>query len=1035
MKERSMKSIKSTPAFSLFRWAVVIPGLAVAALLCAPSSLVAQLGQESTLTCIEDAVGESLQCTANDTRLGLLIVADPNATCMPVEGEPGQYEATVNMQARLESTAAQRYDLNMFIAEDGGNARTGSCHINYLPNEPNALSPGGTCSISGDACLKDEDCDAGESCVGGYDPGAATFGEGTGPFWDREENGDTCGDLEQGVLTFYDLLRLGSCSVNTDVDCAFDRQCPDYDTGETCDSDGTPEEPYEYAEVTIRCVDLVNDAGELIPDGKVDVSTCVSWDNNQTNDTPDDICENVYDGLPGTGSKCNCSRTNTTLNMPAFLTLVKTVVNDNGGTAVADDFQARIDGNNVPWGVAQVLEPGSYTASELGVAGYTASDWGGDCAADGTITLAAGEDATCTITNDDNAPSLILAKTVVNDNGGTAEASDWTLFADAFSVAGSVGGIEVTDQAGTYGLDESGPTGYALTSLTCDNSIGQVSSVTVGLGETVTCTFVNDDLEPSLRLAKTVVNDNGGTAIASDWILYADALSVTGSVGGTEVTDQAGTYDLSESTVANYTNTSITCDDNPEVEVTSVTFDLGETVTCTFVNDDDAPSLRLAKTVVNDNGGTAVASDWILYADALSVTGSVGGTEVTDQAGTYDLSESSVADYTNTSITCDDDPGTEVTSVTIDLGETITCTFVNDDDAPSLTLIKVVVNGSNPGGTAVAADWTLNANGTATPLSGSTPVASGADFLAGTYDLSESGPSDYDASDWVCVGDGNQTDADTIVLGIGDSATCTITNTAHGRVEVLKTVSTVPTAGYTFEIRTGVSDSAVGTTEASCTTDANGECDFGGATFSAGDYWFCETNMLPGWETELTGYPGAIVPNNTDPEVDNSTICAPFSIGVGETVMFTIDNTPPPGGDARTIGFWKNWTSCDGNGNQDAVLDDNLPIILGNLLVDNCPLAVDILDKRDHKNGRKKAGDAIYGLAAQLAAYELNQNASAGTCQAAVDAANDAQALLASVGYDGDGDYLKGKDKSAQPEATELAGILDDYNNNLLCSP
>ena len=54
--------------------------------------------------------------------------------------------------------------------------------------------------------------------------------------------------------------------------------------------------------------------------------------------------------------------------------------------------------------------------------------------------------------------------------------------------------------------------GYSQTSLTCDNSIGQVTSVTLGLGDVVTCTFVNDDVAPSLTLDKVVVNDNGGRA-------------------------------------------------------------------------------------------------------------------------------------------------------------------------------------------------------------------------------------------------------------------------------------------------------------------------------------------------------------------------------------------------------------------------------------------------------------------------------------------------------------------------------------------
>jgi hypothetical protein len=40
--------------------------------------------------------------------------------------------------------------------------------------------------------------------------------------------------------------------------------------------------------------------------------------------------------------------------------------------------------------------------SETGDSDYDASGWGGDCAADGSITLADGEVATCTITNDDD---------------------------------------------------------------------------------------------------------------------------------------------------------------------------------------------------------------------------------------------------------------------------------------------------------------------------------------------------------------------------------------------------------------------------------------------------------------------------------------------------------------------------------------------------------------------------------------------------------------------------------------------------------
>jgi hypothetical protein len=41
--------------------------------------------------------------------------------------------------------------------------------------------------------------------------------------------------------------------------------------------------------------------------------------------------------------------------------------------------------------------------------------------------LGVGDTATCTINNNDIAPQLTLVKTVTNDNGGTADASAWTL--------------------------------------------------------------------------------------------------------------------------------------------------------------------------------------------------------------------------------------------------------------------------------------------------------------------------------------------------------------------------------------------------------------------------------------------------------------------------------------------------------------------------------------------------------------------------------------------------------------------------------
>ncbi|MCX6753448.1 MAG: hypothetical protein NTV03_00050, partial [Candidatus Nomurabacteria bacterium] len=109
--------------------------------------------------------------------------------------------------------------------------------------------------------------------------------------------------------------------------------------------------------------------------------------------------------------------------------------------------------------------------------------------------------------------------------------------------------------------------------------------------------------------------------------------------------------------------------------------------------------------------------------------------------------------------------------ITLSSGQNATCTITNNDITPTLTLEKVVVGGSYD-----ATDWTLTATGP-TGFSGVGPtVNNGASFDAGTYNLSETGPTGYTASDWVCVG-GTTVDGDTVSLALGESATCTITNT------------------------------------------------------------------------------------------------------------------------------------------------------------------------------------------------------------------------------------------------------------------
>ena len=152
---------------------------------------------------------------------------------------------------------------------------------------------------------------------------------------------------------------------------------------------------------------------------------------------------------PNAGNNSATEATTVVAQPTPTLSVVKEVVNDDGGTRAPADFSLHVKAAGVDVagspqagsaaGTTYTLEPGTYTVSEDELAGYAASFLGA-CDASGQVTLAPGEQKTCTIRNDDVAPSLTVIKRVVNDNGGTAVAGDWTMHIKA--------GVPLADVAG-----------------------------------------------------------------------------------------------------------------------------------------------------------------------------------------------------------------------------------------------------------------------------------------------------------------------------------------------------------------------------------------------------------------------------------------------------------------------------------------------------------------------------------------------------------------------------------------------------------
>jgi hypothetical protein len=195
----------------------------------------------------------------------------------------------------------------------------------------------------------------------------------------------------------------------------------------------------------------------------------------------------------------SCQHPSAPPSNPATLTVIKHVVNDNGGTKTAADFTLTINGVTASGGnsfagseagVTKTLTTlGGYSATEAAVAGYAQTPSAG-CFG----TIAAGEHKTCVITNDDVPATLTVVKHVVNDNGGTKTAADFTLTINGVSAAGgnSFAGSEagVTKSlttVGGYSVTENAMLGYHLAGMSAD------CSGTIALGEHRTCLLTNED--------------------------------------------------------------------------------------------------------------------------------------------------------------------------------------------------------------------------------------------------------------------------------------------------------------------------------------------------------------------------------------------------------------------------------------------------------------------------------------------------------------------------------------------------------------
>ncbi len=484
------------------------------------------------------------------------------------------------------------------------------------------------------------------------------------------------------------------------------------------------------------------------------------------------------------------------------LTLVKTVTNDNGGTALPTAWTLAAAGPTAVSGVTgaaavtnAAVNAGVYTLSESGgPAGYAASVWSctGATVSNGQFTMPLNGNVSCTINNNDIGGKLTLKKIV---SSGPDDPTAWTLSATGpTNVSGVTGAAAVTNaavNAGAYTLAESGgPAGYTASDWACQGTGGTPTApnkVTLALGSDVTCTITNSRDTGQLEVIKVIRSAAGdltnftisvdGTPLLIDAHLPGEQITLTDASTGSHTITEA--FGAGGGDSADWIADLSACGTNGVVQVTK-----GQKTTCTITNS-RKPKLTVVKKVVGGTGDER----FDLFVGIDKVASSVGdggsGTKVFTTEATAAVSEalagtagidSNVWDVSY-STECDNTGHT----VALKWGDAKTCTITNTK-RPKLTITKNIVgNGSFDVFDGFNQAAALNDASLATQsVTRSYPAGTAVDVT----ETMSNGSTPVDANAWTVVKTGDCK----LTLAAGAVKSCTIDNKQRPTVLVKKIV-------------------------------------------------------------------------------------------------------------------------------------------------------------------------------------------------------------------------------------------------------
>jgi hypothetical protein len=289
-----------------------------------------------------------------------------------------------------------------------------------------------------------------------------------------------------------------------------------------------------------------------------------------------------------------------------------------------------------------------------------------------------------------------------------------------------------------------------------------------------------------------------------------------------------------------------------------VTFDIdnaADILDCTYFN--DSLGTIIVKKITDDGQGafdfttaTLPGGNFTLTTTGPGEAGSDSNTYADIPTGTYDVAETVPVGWNLVSSACSD--GSDPSSIGLDVGETVTCTFHNARERGNIIVRKITDDGQ---GTFHYTSTTLDPN--AFDLTTTGPGEAGADSrpfngilassLVGPYDVAEDVPAGWTLVSSACD-DGSPVSA--IDLQDGETIVCTFHNARQlGAIDITKMRKHAaagpgdhPHPGVTFTVEGG--NLPIGGVQV--VTDANGRACVNGLVLSSfvGNYTVTET--LPG---------------------------------------------------------------------------------------------------------------------------------------------------------------------------------------------